>query len=291
MKTNIKYSLLLVLTAVIWGAAFVAQSAGMEYVGPFTFNGIRCIIGALVLAPVAMFFDKKDGVMTSWKNRDLVLGGCICGILLFLATSSQQVGIIYTTAGKAGFITALYIVLVPIFSFMLKKKPPKHIWISVCLSIIGLYFLCLSETFRISPGDIWMFACAILFALQIIAVDKFAPHMDVIKLSCYQFAVSGALSIIPMIQEKPVMTDVLNCWLPIVYAGALSGGVAYTLQMEAQKRVNATVACIIMSLESVFSAVFGFLILGQRLTGREIIGCVVMFAAVILAQLSPTKKA
>ncbi len=289
-KTNIKYSLMLVLTAVIWGAAFVAQSAGMDYVGPFTFNGIRSIIGAVVLVPCIIFMDKKEGAITKWGDKDLIKGGLICGVFLFLATSSQQIGIIYTTAGKSGFITALYIVLVPIFSLFLKKKPGKYIWLSVVLALVGLYFLCINGSFSIQKGDLWLFACAILFALQILAVDKFAPNVDVLKLSCYQFAVCGVLSIVPMMLEHPVLDNILDCYISILYAGILSCGVAYTLQMEGQKRVSPTVACILMSLESVFSVVFGFILLGEKLSGREIIGCVIMFAAVILAQLTPNKE-
>lgn len=290
MKCNLKYTLMLILTAVIWGAAFVAQSAGMEYVGPFTFNGTRCFIGALVLAPTAILMDKKDGVLTPWKDRNLVLGGLICGVLLFLATSTQQIGIITTTAGKSGFITALYIVLVPIFSIFLKKKPGKLIWLCVLLALIGMYFLCIDGEFVLQSGDLWLFACAILFALQILAVDKFAPNVDIIKLSCYQFMVSGVLSVIPLVLEKPVLGDVLDCWLPILYAGILSSGVAYTLQMEAQKKVKPTVASLIMCLESVFSVLFGFIILHERLSKREIVGCVIMFCAVLLTQVVPEKK-
>lgn len=289
MKCNIKYTLMLVLTAVIWGAAFVAQCAGMEYVGPFTFNGTRCLIGAMVLAPAAAFMDKKEGVLTPWKDKTLVLGGLINGIILFMATNAQQIGIMTTSAGKAGFITTLYMVLVPIFSIFLRKKPGKQVWVSVGLAMVGMYFLCIDGTLSLQVGDLWLFACAILFALQILAVDKFAPNVDVIKLSCYQFAVSGILSVIPLVMEKPVLGDVLNCWLPILYAGVLSSGVAYTLQMEAQKKVNPTVASLIMCLESVFSAIFGFIILGQKLTGREIIGCVVMLSAAVLTQI-PLKK-
>lgn len=290
MKCNLKYTLMLVLTAVIWGAAFVAQSAGMEYVGPFTFNGTRCLIGALVLAPTALIMDKKDGVLTPWKDRNLVLGGLICGVLLFLATSTQQIGIITTSAGKSGFITALYIVLVPIFSIFLKKKPGKLIWLCVLLALIGMYFLCIDGELVLQSGDLWLFACAVLFALQILAVDKFAPNVDIIKLSCYQFMVSGVLSVIPLVLEKPVLGDIFDCWLPILYAGVLSSGVAYTLQMEAQKKVKPTVASLIMCLESVFSVLFGFIILHERLTKREIIGCVIMFCAVLLTQVVPEKK-
>ncbi len=287
MEKNYKYSLLLALAAIIWGLAFVAQSAGMEYVGPFTFNGIRCFIGALVLLPTALFFDKKDGVLTSWKDKKLIKGGLICGVFLFLATSTQQIGIISTTAGKAGFITAFYIVMVPVFSLFVKKKPGKYVWVSVFLALVGLYFLCIDGEFSLQTGDIWLFACAILFSLQILAVDRFAPDVDVIKLSLIQFLTSGILSIVPLIFEKPVMGDILNCWIPILYAGVLSSGVAYTLQMEGQKRVKPAVASLIMSLESVFSLIFGFIILHERLSLREVLGCAIMFMAVILAQLAP----
>jgi len=290
MKCNMKYTFMLVLTAVIWGAAFVAQVAGMEHVGPFTFNGIRSIIGALVLAPSAWFMDKKEGVLTPWKDKTLVLGGLICGVVLFLATTSQQIGIMTTSSGKAGFLTALYMVLVPIFSIALRKRPGKQIWLCVLLALIGMYLLCIEGELSIQSGDLWLLACAALFALQILAVDKFAPNVDVIKLSCYQFAVTGVLSIIPLIQEKPVMEDVMACWLPIAYAGVLSSGVAYTLQMEAQKKVNPTVASLIMCLESVFSAVFGFIILGERLSGREVAGCLVMLSAVVLTQIPLKRK-
>lgn len=290
MQIRIKYALLLVLTSIIWGLAFVAQSAGMEHVGPFTFNGIRCIIGALVLAPVALIWDKKDGVLTPWFNKELLIGGLVNGVLLFIATNAQQIGIITVPAGKAGFLTALYIVLVPIFSLFMKKKPSHFIWISVALALVGMYFLCITDSFIPQVGDIYIFVCAIFFALQILAVDKFAPHVDVIKLSCYQFLVCGLLSLIPMIMEKPSMSMVLDCWLPILYAGVLSSGVAYTLQMEGQKRVPATVASLIMCLESVFSVIFGFLILHERLSVRELIGCGIMLVAVVLAQLFPDKS-
>jgi len=290
MKTNVKYSLLLVLAALIWGLAFVAQSAGMEYVGPFTFNGVRCFLGVMILIPTALFMDKKEGVLTPWNSKKLIIGGIVCGAFLFLATSSQQIGIMTTSVGKSGFITALYIVLVPVFSLFLRKKPGKYVWLSMIMALVGLYFLCISDAFMLQKGDLWLFACAILFTCQILAVDKFAPDLDVIKLSCYQFLVAGILSIIPIITEKPVMSDVLACWLPICYAGFFSSGIAYTLQMEGQKRVDPTVASIIMSLESVFSAVFGFIILHEKLSARELIGCIIMFGAVILAQMAPAKE-
>lgn len=290
MKSNVKYSFLLILAAMIWGAAFVAQIVGMDYLKPFSFNGIRCFIGALVLAPLAMIVDKKEGVSTKWNSKELIIGGIMCGFFLFLASSSQQIGLVYTSAGKSGFITALYIVMVPVFSLFRKKKASPLVWISVALAVVGLYFLCVTDGFTIQITDLWLFACAILFALQILAVDKFAPNLDVIKLSCYQFAVSGILSIIPIILEKPTMSDVFACKIPILYAGILSCGVAYTLQMAGQKKVEPTVASILMSLESVFSVIFGFLLLHEKLSARELVGCVVMFAAVLLAQINPKEK-
>lgn len=289
-KNSIFYSLLLVFAAVIWGAAFVAQSVGMDYLGPFSFNGTRSFLGALILVPVALFLDGKNGKKTGWTDKKLVIGGIACGSFLFLASSSQQIGIMSTTAGKSGFITALYIVLVPVFSLALKKRPGKFIWIAVVLAVVGLYFLCINGEFRLQGGDIWLFACAVLFAFQILAVDKFAPGLDAVKLSCYQFLVCGILSIIPMVLEKPTIGALLDCWMPLAYAGFLSCGVAYTLQMVGQKRVEATVASLLMSLESVFSVLFGFIILHEKLSVRELIGCVIMFAAVILVQLAPAKE-
>lgn len=287
---NLRYTLLLVLTAVIWGAAFVAQSAGMDYVGPFALNGTRSFIGALVLAPTAMFMDKKEGVLTSWKDKELIRGGLIVGFFLFLATSTQQIGIMTTSAGKSGFITALYIVMVPVFALMLGKKPAKIAWVSVAISLVGMYFLCIDGEFVLQKGDIFLLICAILFAMQILAVDKFAPNVDVIKLSCYQFLTCGILSIVPMLLEKTEIKSLIACAGPILYLGVLSSGVAYTLQMEAQKRVKPTVASLIMCLESVFSVLFGFLILHEKLTGRELIGCGIMLFAVVLAQLAPAKE-
>lgn len=289
-KNSIIHSFLLVMAAVIWGAAFVAQSAGMDYLGPFSFNGTRSFLGALILVVLALILDAKNGKKTNWTDKRLLMGGVACGIFLFMASSSQQIGIMSTSVGKSGFITALYIVLVPVISLFLKKRPGKFIWLSVLLAVIGLYFLCINGEFKLQVGDLWLFACALLFSLQILAVDKFAPGLDVVKLSCYQFLVCGILSIVPMIFEKPTAGALLDCWLPLAYAGFLSCGVAYTLQMVGQKHVEATLASLLMSLESVFSVLFGFILLHERLSARELIGCVIMFAAVILAQLAPAKE-
>lgn len=289
MNKSYKYSFLLLLAAAIWGSAFVAQSTGMDYVGPFTFNGIRSFLGCAVLIPVANLVNRKTDTPSGWKDKELIIGGLVCGIFLFLASSSQQIGIQYTTVGKSGFITTFYIVLVPIFALFLKKKPSKLIWISVALAVCGLYFLCINETFTLQSGDIWLFACAILFSLQILAVDFYAPKVNTVKLSCYQFLTVGILSIVPMVLEKPSFGSLIDAWLPICYAGFLSSGVAYTLQMVGQKRVEPTLASLLMSLESVFSVLFGFIILHERLTGRELTGCLIMFAAVVFAQLAPNK--
>ncbi len=290
MKSNIKYSLLLLLGAFIWGVAFVAQSAGMDYLGPFSFNGVRNFMGSIVLLPLIFIRDKKEGVETPWSDKKLWIGGIVCGVFLFLASSTQQIGLIDTAAGKAGFITALYIVLVPVFSLFLKKKPAKTVWVSVALGVVGLYFLCIDGSVSIQAGDIWLFACAFLFAFQILACAKFAPDKDPLKLSCIQFFVVGVLSIIPMIMEKPAMSNFIDCAIPILYAGIFSSGVAYTLQMVGQRHIKPSIASLLMSFESVFSVLAGFVILHETLTVRELIGCVAMFAAVIIAQIVPSKE-
>lgn len=291
MKSNqLKYSLLLLLTAMIWGAAFVAQSAGMEHVGPMTFICVRFILGGLVLIPVVAIFDKNKEDRMAWNDKSLIKGGVICGLFLFLAASSQQIGMQYTSAGKAGFITTFYIVMVPILSIFLKKKPGKLISISVLIAIIGLYFLCMEpgEKFILQVGDLWLFACAILFALQILAVDIFAPNVDCLKLSSIQFITVGILSIIPMLLEKPELGDIMSAWVSIGYAGFFSSGVAYTLQVVAQSKVKPALASLLMSFEAVFSVIFGFIILKERLTLWQGIGCLVMFAAIMLAQFGPS---
>lgn len=287
MNKSYKYSFLLLLAAMIWGSAFVAQSAGMDYVGPFTFNGLRSFLGFAVLIPVANIVNKKTDTPSPWNDKGLIIAGIVCGAFLFLASSAQQIGIQYTTVGKSGFITTFYIVLVPIMALFLKKKPSPLIWISVIFALCGLYFLCMNETFTLQSGDIWLFACAILFSLQILAIDYYAPKVNTVKLSCYQFFVVGVLSLIPMMFEKPELNAITGCIPSIAYAGILSSGVAYTLQIVAQKNVKPEIASILMSLESVFSVIFGFLILHEKLSQREGLGCILMFIAVILAQVEP----
>lgn len=293
----LKNSLLLLLTATIWGVAFVAQSVGMDYVGGFTFNMARSLIGSAVLLPVIWFMGrnsskKAEEIQGSGSRKDLLLGGLACGILLCLASNFQQFGIKYTTVGKAGFITACYIVLVPILGLFLKKKCSPFIWLAVAMSVAGLYLLCITDDFSIGKGDILVLICAVLFSFHILVIDYYSPKVDGVKLSCIQFLVCGILSGIPaLIFEKPEMSAVLTAWQPILYAGVMSCGVAYTLQIIGQKNMNPTVASLILSLESCISVLAGWVILGQQLSAREIAGCVIMFAAIILAQLPQKENA
>ena len=297
-KFVLRQSLLLLLTAAIWGVAFVAQSVGMDYVEPFTFNAVRSIIGGIVLLPCIALLKKVNGgqdkAATEKKadQKTLILGGVICGILLCVASNLQQFGIQYTTVGKAGFITAMYIVLVPVLGIFLKKKAGIKIWCGVLLAVFGLYMLCMTDgSFSLQKGDFLTLLCAIAFSFHILAVDYFAPLVDGVKMSCIQFFTSGILSGICMfLFEEPKLEMILAAWLPILYAGALSCGVAYTLQIIGQKGMNPTVASLIMSMESVISVIAGWAILGQALSKRELLGCTLMFAAIILVQLPDRKK-
>ncbi|MGN0466505.1 MAG: DMT family transporter [Lachnospiraceae bacterium] len=287
---KIQSSLILLLTASIWGIAFVAQSVGMDYVGPFTFNAVRSIIGGIVLIPCIFFLNKlseKEKKYDSSKEKNLLLtGGICCGIFLCAASNFQQIGIKYTTVGKAGFITACYIILVPILGIFLGKKTGKMIWLSVVLAVIGLYLLCISGSFSIGKGDFFVLCCAFLFAVHILIIDYFAPKTDGVKLSCIQFLVSGILSSIFMfLFENPTLFALLQAWKPLLYAGVMSCGVAYTLQIIGQKNMNPTVASLILSLESCISVLAGWVLLHQKLSLREILGCVIMFIAILIAQL------
>lgn len=289
-----KNAAILMLTAFIWGTAFVAQSVGMDYLGPFTFNGVRSLIGAAALLPciwLLQILNKKEGtVKEEGSRKDLIIGGIACGLLLFAASSLQQIGIQYTSAGKAGFITAFYIVIVPVLGIFLHKKIGWKVWIAVLLALAGLYFLCITEKFTIGKGDIFIFLCALVFSLHIMVIDHFSPKVDGVKMSCIQFLVCGIVSIPFMVlTETPRLDAMLAGWFPLVYAGVFSCGVAYTLQIVGQKNVNPAIASLILSLESCFSVLAGWMILGERLSVRESAGCILMFAAIILAQL-PDKK-
>lgn len=283
------HSLILILTAMIWGAAFVAQSAGMDYVGPFTFNCVRSLIGALVLVPLILVLDRKNPPeqKAGEDKKTLAAGGICCGLALGLASNFQQFGIQYTTVGKAGFITACYIVIVPILGLFLGKKTNPLVWISVALAVAGLYLLCMTDGGGgIGKGDLLVMICSLIFAVHILIIDHFSPMTDGVKLSCIQFLVSGLLSGAGMLLfEQPSLSSLMAAWAPVLYAGVMSCGVAYTLQIIGQKGMNPTVASLILSLESCISVLAGWILLGQRLSGREIGGCAVMFAAIILAQL------
>lgn len=298
--TQLKHSIYLFLTAAIWGFAFVAQSVGMEYVGPFTFNGVRSLIGAFFLIP-CIFFLKRFGHAdnasalngnAACSRRTLLTGGICCGIILAAASSLQQIGIQYTSVGKAGFLTAVYIVLVPVLGLFLGKKCSPLIWGIVLLSLVGLYMLTAKEGFlSVEKGDLMLLGCALLFAVHILIIDHFSPLCDGVKMSCIQFFVCGILCIIPaLLLEQPSVSAIADAAAPILYAGILSCGVAYTLQIIGQKGMNPTIASLILSLESAISVLAGWIILGQQLTSREITGCILVFTAIILAQLPSPKR-
>lgn len=298
MNAKLKNDGMLVLTALIWGSAFVAQSVGMDYIGPFTFNSLRCLLGGLVLLPVIWFMGRRKEVDEPADRRverkdpkTLWIGGLLCGIALAAASSLQQIGLVYTSAGKAGFITALYILIVPLLGLFLGKKVSIRTWAGVGLAVVGMYFLCIKEGFFISYGDFLVVVCAFIFSLHILIIDYFSPKVDGVKLSCIQFWVSGILCAVPMvISEKPALDAVLAAYAPLLYAGVLSCGVAYTLQIIAQKNTDPTVASLILSLESVFAALTGWLVIHETLSPKELFGCLLVFAAIILAQL-PEKNA
>ena len=290
---SLKSSFLLFLAAFIWGVAFVAQSVGMDYMGPFSFNGGRFILGSLVLMPIVIFRrrkDKRKGVERAGA-KITVTGGICCGLALCAAALCQQIGIQYTTVGKAGFITTLYIIIVPIMGIFLKKKVPGKVWIGAVIAAAGMYLLCMSEKLALSKGDTYVFICAILFSVHILVIDYFSPKADGIELSCIQFLTAGVIaSVGAIILEQPTLSNFIAGIIPLAYAGILSSGVAYTLQVIGQKDLDPTIASLILSLESVVSMLAGWVILKQALSGRELFGCLLVFAAVILVQLPDKKK-
>lgn len=286
-------NILLLITAFIWGSTFVAQRAGMEFIGPFSFNAVRSFLGAFSLLFLIIIFKIKKGPnrkMNKWAERRYFIGaGILLGIALFFAIGVQQVGMVYTTASKAGFISSMYIVLVPLISLFLGRKIPKIVWLGVILGVFGLYFLCAKNSLNgLGYGDLMVLASALLFAIHILIIDYFAPKVDSVKLSCVQFFVCGIISLFPMfLFENPDISAFLNCKWELLYAGVISSGVAYTLQIIGQKDTDPAIASLILSLESVFAAVCGFLILGETLTLRELFGCFLMFAAILSAQIKP----
>jgi drug/metabolite transporter (DMT)-like permease len=306
-KKQLKGNFLLLTTAIIWGSAFVAQRVGMDYVGPLTFSWTRFVLATLVLIPIVHFLNRSSmkeardeteakKELTPEERREekktLFMASLVCGCILCTATVFQQVGLVSTSAGKTGFITALYIVLVPLFSVVLKHRPGLKCWIGVALGTIGLYFLCITSSFTIAPGDLIVLIGAGFWAAHILAIDHFLPKVsDPVKMSMYQFAVVAGICFIgSLIFEDISLSAIIDCAIPILYAGILSGGVGFTFQILGQKYTNPTVASLILCLESVFAAVFGFLLLKEIMTPRETAGCILMFAAIIISQLPDRGK-
>lgn len=291
MKQQIKSSLILLLTATIWGVAFVAQSVGMEYIGPFTFNAIRCVLGGLVLIPVILVLKKKKETGAENQEKEdkktLWAGGIACGVILCIASNLQQFGIMEASVGKSGFFTALYIVMIPVIGIFIGKHPGIKLWFCVALAVVGMYLLCMKDgSFTIERADIMLLLCALVFSFHILVIDYFSPKVDGVKMSCIQFFVCGVLSAVGMLfTETPDISNIQAAWLPLLYAGLLSCGVGYTLQIVGQKGINPVIASLIMSLESVISALAGWVILGQVLSPKEILGCVLMFVAIIITQI------
>lgn len=300
MKVNkIRQNVFPVLAALIWGTAFVAQSVSADYVEPFTFNAARAAVAFLFLLVLCLVFRgmrRRDFAASAQvrphARRDLVLGSICCGVALTVAANLQQKGLETTSSGKAGFITALYIVIVPVAGLLFRRRVPKAVWIGVVLAVAGLYCLCITEDFSINGGDVYILLCALCFSAHILVIDYFTQKVDGVAMSCGQFLVMTVLSVIGMIAtEHPSLSALLQCAWPILYVGVFSSGVAYTLQILAQKDSNPTVVSLLLSLESVFATVAGALILGDRMSGKEYFGCVLMLAAVVLAQLPERKKA
>lgn len=295
MKKQLRGTAFLLLATIIWGSAFVSQSVGMDHIGPFTFQAVRCLLAVLGLLPVILIADrlKKDNktFFSRWADQKLWKAGILCGIPLFLACNLQQVGLIDTDAGKSGFLTAMYIVIVPVIGIFLKRKPSVLIPINVALAVVGLYFLSCVGVTQISTGDLLTLACAFMFAAQIIFIDLFATDVDALRLNAIQALVCSILSaVIMLLTESPTWPSVAACALPLAHAGFLSMGAAYSLQILGQQDLEPTAASLIMSLESVFAVLFGALILHESMNGWEILGCILVFAAVVLSQIPVKRK-
>lgn len=273
-------SFLLLLTSMIWGLSFVAQSVSSEILGPFTFNTLRYLIGSVTILPFAISSMKKE---MDWKKT---IKGCfICGALLSAASIMQQSGIAESGAGKGGFITSLYIVIVPCLSVVLRKKIQKKTWIAAFLAIIGMFLLCIKNGTGIAESDIYLIICSFLFSFYMIALDTVGKDIDGMLLSFFQFIIADILTLPGMIAEKPELGTILSSWLPLLYAGVLGSGIAYTFQIVAQKYVKPQKAAFLLSLESVWAAIGGAVLISERMTGKETVGCILVFLAVMLSQL------
>ena len=295
MKKQLRGSLFLLLATILWGSAFISQSVGMDHIQPFTFQAIRCFLAVLGLLPVIAIADrsKKDDntFIGRWANKQLWLAGILCGIPLFMACNLQQFGLVDTDPGKSGFLTAMYIVIVPVLGIFLKRKPTVMMPISVALAVAGLYFISFAGVPKVSTGDLITVACAFMFAVQIMFVDRFAPSVDPLRLNLIQALVCSVLSCIFMLAtESPTVSGIIACRIPLAHAGFLSMGAAYALQIIGQKQVEPTAASLIMSLEAVFALTFSILLGMDRLDSTRVIGCTLMFAAVIISQIPVKKK-
>ena len=293
---KLRGNILLFITAFIWGTAFVAQRQGVEILDPCTYNGIRSFFGCMALMPVILFMDfkaKKNNTYVKDNPKLLALGGIVCGVILFLASTVQTAALIDADEGKAGFMTALYLIIVPILGIFIGKKIRPVVWLCVVFATLGLYFLCVKEgtSFSFDKSEILLLLCALIFAFHIMAVDYFSPRLNGVKLSFIQFLVVGLISLVYIVLiDKPQMSDIIKCALPIIYAGVFSSGIAYTLQIVAQKDTEPAVASIIMSMESLFALLAGIVVSGNQPGIREIIGCIFMLAAIILVELPEKKK-
>ena len=295
MKEQFKGSIALLSATVIWGFAFIAQSVGMDLIGPFTFQMVRCLLAVVFLVPLAFLLDAgkcsmKDS-LAKWKNPRLWKASVSCGLALFAASSLQQIGLVYTDAGKAGFITAMYIVLTPVVGLLRGNKVSRSTVFSVGLAVVGLYLISCMGVSEINKGDLFLMGCALAFAVQINCIDHFCADLDGFRMNCIQ-ALTVAVISIPFVcfTETLVPANLLACWGPLCFAGVLSMGLAYSLQIVGQKSMEATAASLIMSLESVFAALGGWWLLKERMTSTELLGCGLVFAAVIISQLPEKKK-
>lgn len=306
----VRQTVLPLLAAFIWGSAFVAQSVGADYLSPFAFNALRNIIASVFLLILVLVFDRihKRGGRKSYEEylrtfaipdgmsldefekvqrKGLLKGGILCGIALAVAMNLQQSGVADSGAGKAGFITALYVVLVPVFGLFLHKKVPAQVWVSVAFAVVGLYLLCIKQGFRVAPSDAYLLCCAFAFTLQMLLVDHYATYVDGVKLSLVQFTVVAVISSAVMLitEGVPEISVIKASLIPLLYTGILSSGVAYTLQIISQKDANPTVVSLLLCMESVFGTISGAIMLHERMLTREYVGCVFMFTAVILSQI------
>lgn len=290
MKKQFSGVFALLGATVIWGSAFIAQSVGMDKIDPFTFQAVRCFLAVVFLFPASALFSKGKPFWKSWADPALWRSGIICGLALFAASSLQQIGLVYTDAGKAGFLTAMYIVFVPFLGLFVGRKPGRNALLSLIPAIVGLYLLSCTSVSGINKGDVLLLLCAVAFSVQIMLIDRHCAGLDGLKLNCIQALVVTVLSVPwALLTETVDASLIASCWLPLGYAGILSMGVAYTLQIVGQKGVAPSAAALLMSLESVFAALFGWLLLHETMTKAELLGCALVFAAVVISQL-PEKK-